>query len=104
MTIRRQGEPIADWSTFLSVVQAFKGKWLFRGVLDNWSFEPSLERLCDRWSIRFSERPNVERSLLREFKRAYPTSVATAPPQDADDEWLALMQHHGAPTRLLDWT
>lgn len=52
-----------------------------------------------------SKMPVVEKRLLREFKRAYPSRENTpAPRYDDDLAWLALMQHHGAPTRLLDWT
>jgi hypothetical protein len=50
-------------------------------------------------------RPNLEAETIQSFKTDAP-SVANVPiPDRADDlGWLYLMQHFGAPTRLLDWT
>jgi len=48
--------------------------------------------------------PEMERILVREFKRRFHHYSLHVPGPDHSLRWLSLMQHHGAPTRMLDWT
>ena len=79
------------------------GHVVFRGVNDNKNHKliPSLGRI-DRSILCGLSINEYEREALNRFKLRANSEII---PQPKDDwEWLALAQHHGLPTRLLDWT
>ena len=74
------------------------GRWAFRGLGDaDYILRANIEGVATKPGI-------AEDYLEREFRRRAHHFLADVPPRLDDLEWLALMQHHGAPTRLVDWT
>lgn len=76
-----------------------RGTWVFRG---HSNAEHTLISSVGRGPHSSQTRKGHERSLIAIFKREA-LSFLTALPRD-EWEWLSLAQHHGLPTRLLDWT
>ncbi len=93
-----------NWESLLGQLASLKGEWVFRGAMAGWNAESSLERvICTHWGMPLVDAPIIERKLVREFKR-HPEVKGLPGDPDDDLEWFALMQHYGAPTRVLDWS
>jgi hypothetical protein len=93
-------ETLTNWR---QIRQFSKHLWLFRGQENaEWNLETSLERVCKHHKINGRKRPLVEREIFREFRRAYNLYAERTP--SSVIEWFSLMQHYGAPTRLLDFS
>jgi len=102
-------EDVGNWEGLLKWEEKLKaGEWLFRGMqCDGWELKPSLERACETLYKNCHDclirAPRLEHILYREFRRRY-QNYKVGIPEPVGIEWLSLMQHYGAPTRLLDFT
>src|SRR4029450_9901060 len=76
---------------------------VFRGQSDaKWLLFTTIERAARRYGFPDGALRNREVVLLNNFQRRAHQYVDDPPSLEDRLEWLALMQHHGAPTRLLD--
>ena len=75
----------------------------WRGQTDHrWGVTSSLSRLSDTPTVSTdADLRNAELQLIKEAKR-WVTSLIVTPTSEL--EWLALLQHMGVPTRLIDFT
>jgi hypothetical protein len=87
------------WDRALESLTGLRGNYIFRGQGEDWPLETRLDRAC-----RSNFASEIENTLLATFKAAAHLYQQNLPAADDDLSWLALMQHHGVPTRLLDWT
>ncbi len=92
---------VSSASELLAIIQSppfNDARWAFRGQGD-------AESLLRAGIERVASKPGIAEDYVeREFKRRAHHYLRDVPNDEDDLEWLALMQHHGAPTRLLDWT
>jgi hypothetical protein len=76
-------------------LQRYRSKSVYRGMTDvKYGLEPGLMRVGEHF-------PTVENLLLNDFRKY---AHRDASPGNSFWNWLAVAQHRGLPTRLLDWT
>ena len=102
-----------SWDDMRHLVSIMPGKWAFRGQSNSeWGLSSSLERALGQIihddDTKIDDRQKVvegkEKLILKEFKRRAHHYIPSPPLDSNSLEWLALIQHYGGATRLLDFS
>jgi hypothetical protein len=96
---------VTDWSDYVDLVRGELAPRCFRGQADaGWPIVSSLTRYLQRTGVRPDNWLYQEWRSLEKFQARAHHFMTHLPAPDDYLSWLALMQHHGAPTRLIDFT
>ncbi len=94
---------IKSWQELLSFFEEVSRlQVIYRGVTRaEYKLLPKIGRAK---AVKAGWSKNAEIQALRHFIRLAQPHLEPVPKGDSDSEWLVIGQHHGLPTRLLDWT
>ena len=101
--------PIKNWEGLVEAENYFTNakdtRWAFRGQDNLEDLSTPLERHCDSIHVKGADIAKLEVKMIRDFARLYHNYGGSAPPDKGNTlEWLSLMTHYGAPTRLVNFT
>lgn len=95
---------VSSWQEFMNLTSELDG-WAFRGQQDaHWQLQSSLSRYLSAFVRDRSAWRIQEQRAIRIFRRKAHNYLSDVRALSDDLRCLGLMQHHGAPTRLLDFT